>query len=48
MKTTFFLTVLMTLNMPTYNNLFGYGYKFDELLNALDKRVHFEGTAIQD
>ncbi|MGS2727556.1 rhodanese-like domain-containing protein [Psychroserpens sp. BH13MA-6] len=44
--------VSLALNIPTYINLFGYGYKnvyeLDELLFALDKRVHFERTAIQD
>ncbi len=39
---------MMALNVPTYLNLFGYGYEqvfeLDELLNVSDPRVVFEGT----
>jgi hypothetical protein len=39
---------MMALNVPTYVNLFGYGYEqvfeLDELLNVSDPRVVFEGT----
>ena len=40
--------VMMALNVPTYINLFGYGYKnvyeLDELVNVLDPRIEFEGA----
>ncbi|MFT3710846.1 MAG: rhodanese-like domain-containing protein [Archangium sp.] len=39
---------MMALNIPTYVNLFGYGYRnvfeLDELLDVKDPRVVFEGT----
>jgi hypothetical protein len=39
---------MMALNIPTYVNLFGYGYRnvyeLDELVDVTDPRVVFEGT----
>jgi hypothetical protein len=39
---------MMALNLPTYVNLYGYGYRnvyeLDELLDVKDPRVVFEGT----
>jgi rhodanese-related sulfurtransferase len=41
--------LMMALNIPTYINLYGYGYQnvyeLDELVNVQDSRVKFEGTA---
>ena len=41
---------MMALNVPTYVNLYGYGYRnvyeLDELLDVKDPRVVFEGTLI--
>ncbi len=41
---------MMALNVPTYVNLFGYGYRnvyeLDELVNVRDSRVEFEGTIV--
>jgi hypothetical protein len=41
---------MMTLNVPTYVNLYGYGYRnvfeLDELLDVKDPRVVFEGSLI--
>lgn len=41
--------VTLALNIPTYINLYGYGYRniyeLDELVNMTDSRVQFEGTA---
>lgn len=43
--------VMLALNIPTYLNLYGYGYKniyeLDELVNVNDKRIEFEGTAVK-
>lgn len=41
----------LALNIPTYINLYGYGYKnvyeLNELVNTrFDKRIEFEGTAV--
>jgi rhodanese-related sulfurtransferase len=40
--------VMMALNVPTYINLYGYGYhnvyELDELVNVRDPRIDFEGT----
>lgn len=40
--------VMMALNVPTYINLYGYGYhnvyELDELVNVRDPRIAFEGT----
>ena len=42
--------VMMALNIPTYINLYGYGYRevyeLDELVSVRDLRVAFEGTAV--
>lgn len=42
--------VMMALNIPTYINLYGYGYRnvyeLDELVNVKDSRIHFEGSLI--
>ena len=42
--------VMMALNVPTYINLYGYGYQnvyeLDELVNVSDQRIEFEGTVI--
>ena len=42
--------VMMALNVPTYINLYGYGYQnvyeLNELVNVSDQRVEFEGTVI--
>ena len=39
---------MMALNIPTYVNLYGYGYtnvfELDELVNVNDPRIEFEGT----
>lgn len=40
----------LALNIPTYINLFGYGYKnvyeLSELVSVNDPRIQFEGTAV--
>lgn len=40
----------LALNIPTYINLYGYGYKnvyeLSELVSISDKRIEFEGTAV--
>ena len=40
----------MALNIPTYLNLYGYGYRnvyeLDELVDVADPRLGFEGTAV--
>jgi rhodanese-related sulfurtransferase len=42
--------LMMALNIPTYINLYGYGYKnvyeLNELLNVNDPRVEFEGSMV--
>jgi len=42
--------LMMALNIPTYINLYGYGYKnvfeLDELVNVDDPRISFQGTII--
>jgi rhodanese-related sulfurtransferase len=42
--------LMMALNVPTYINLYGYGYhnvyELDELVNVKDPRVKFEGTEV--
>ncbi len=42
--------VMLALNIPTFINLYGYGYKniyeLDELVNVNDARIVFEGTEI--
>ncbi|MEY4385212.1 MAG: hypothetical protein RLY20_495 [Verrucomicrobiota bacterium] len=41
---------MMALNIPTYINLYGYGYhnvyELDELVNVTDPRIKFEGTVV--
>lgn len=43
--------VMMALNIPTYINLYGYGYRnvyeLDELVNVNDPRIRFEGTIVK-
>ena len=43
--------IMMALNIPTYINLYGYGYKnvyeLDELVNVGDPRIKFEGTTTE-
>ncbi len=43
--------IMLALNIPTYINLYGYGYKniyeLDELVNINDTRVSFEGTEVK-
>ena len=45
------LGITMALNIPTYINLYGYGYKnvyeLSELISVFDGRVQFEGTWVQ-
>ena len=42
---------MMALNVPTYINLYGYGYRnvyeLDELVNVNDARVLFEGSLVK-
>lgn len=41
----------LALNIPTYINLYGYGYRnvyeLSELVNTYDKKLEFEGTAVK-
>ena len=43
--------IMMALNVPTYINLYGYGYRnvyeLDELVNVNDARVLFEGSLVK-
>ena len=43
--------IMLALNIPTYINLYGYGYKniyeLNELVNVNDPRIVFEGTEVQ-
>jgi len=43
-------TLSLALNIPTYINLYGYGYKnvyeLDELISFFDQRIVYEGTSI--
>ncbi len=43
--------ITLALNIPTYINLYGYGYRnvfeLSELVSVFDKRVVFEGTAVK-
>jgi hypothetical protein len=43
-------SITLALNIPTYINLYGYGYKnvyeLNELVNSNDPRIIFEGTSI--
>ena len=42
--------LMMALNVPTYVNLYGYGYRnvyeLDELVNVTDPRITFEGSIV--
>jgi hypothetical protein len=42
---------MLALNIPTYINLYGYGYQnvyeLDELVNINDKRIQFEGSVVK-
>lgn len=42
--------VMMALNIPTYINLYGYGYRnvyeLGELVKVTDPRIEFEGVAV--
>lgn len=44
--------VQLALNIPTYINLYGYGYRnvyeLGELVNVNDKRISFEGSIVTD
>jgi len=43
--------LMMALNIPTYINLYGYGYhnvyELDELVNVNDPRITFEGSIVE-
>ncbi|TPN86976.1 rhodanese-like domain-containing protein [Aquimarina algicola] len=43
--------IMLALNIPTFINLYGYGYKniyeLDELVNVNDERIEFEGTTVK-
>jgi hypothetical protein len=43
--------ITLALNIPTYINLYGYGYKnvyeLSELISTSDKRIEFEGTSVK-
>ncbi|PZP49772.1 MAG: rhodanese-like domain-containing protein, partial [Pseudopedobacter saltans] len=43
--------VMLALNIPTFINLYGYGFKniyeLDELVNVRDSRIQFEGTDVK-
>jgi hypothetical protein len=43
--------ISLALNIPTYINLYGYGYRnvyeLSELVSTLDKRITFEGSDIK-
>jgi len=42
--------IMLALNIPTYINLFGYGYRniyeLDELVEVKDPRIKFEGSIV--
>lgn len=42
--------ITLALNIPTYINLYGYGYKnvyeLNELISVFDSRIEFEGTEV--
>lgn len=42
---------MMALNIPTYINLYGYGYRnvyeLHELVDVKDPRIEFEGTIVE-
>jgi len=43
--------IMLALNIPTYINLYGYGYRniyeLNELVNVNDPRIEFEGTEVK-
>lgn len=43
--------IMMALNIPTYINLYGYGYhnvyELDELVDVSDKRIQFAGSIVK-
>jgi rhodanese-related sulfurtransferase len=43
--------IMMALNVPTYINLYGYGYhnvyELNELVKVTDPRISFEGTIVE-
>ena len=43
--------ITLALNIPTYLNLYGYGYKnvyeLNEILSVSDPRIKFEGTSVK-
>lgn len=43
--------ITLALNIPTYLNLYGYGYKnvyeLNEILSVSDSRLEFEGTSVK-
>ena len=43
--------IMMALNIPTYINLYGYGYRnvyeLNELVNVHDPRIAFEGSIVE-
>ena len=43
--------IMMALNVPTYINLYGYGYRnvyeLNELVNVNDPRIAFEGSIVE-
>ena len=45
------LGITMALNIPTYINLYGYGYtnvyELSELVSVNDNRIQFEGTSVK-
>ncbi len=44
--------IMLALNIPTFINLYGYGYRniyeLDELVNINDSRIVFEGSVVKD
>ncbi len=42
---------MMAINIPTYVNLYGYGYRnvyeLDELVSVRDPRIEFEGSVVR-
>ena len=43
--------IMLALNIPTYVNLYGYGYRNvyepNELVNVKDPRIQFEGSILE-
>lgn len=44
--------IMLALNIPTYINLYGYGYhnvyELNELVKVTDRRIAFEGTIVEE